>query len=268
MDTRELWFVCISNPDGYEYTFRRGNRLWRKNMADNDGDGVLGEPEDGVDPNRNFATNWGRDNEGSSDDPTDGDVPRNRARLRARDAGDEEGSGTGSTSGSRRTTTRRPSCSCTRRDSSSTRRRRTTDLRGTRRRRRRFRDRGQGVERGGRRPGDTRRGRVGQPLRPRPRAELYITNGDTLDDAYHTHGILGFTPEGSVPADENASRFEFEDDEGDVEAEFQRHLPFSLDLARVGGRPGQTGLAPGQRWCRTSRWTTSPSPTAIPRPSR
>ena len=63
MNTRELWFVCISNPDGYEYTFIPENRLWRKNMADNDGNGVLGEPTDGVDPNRNYAANWGRDNE-------------------------------------------------------------------------------------------------------------------------------------------------------------------------------------------------------------
>ena len=70
VDTRELWFSCISNPDGFEYTFTEGNRLWRKNMADNDGDGVRGEAEDGVDPNRNFVNNWGLDNEGSSDDPT------------------------------------------------------------------------------------------------------------------------------------------------------------------------------------------------------
>ncbi len=70
VDTRELWFVCISNPDGYEYTFTPGNRLWRKNMADNDGDGVRGEPNDGVDPNRNFATNFGLDDEGSSSDPS------------------------------------------------------------------------------------------------------------------------------------------------------------------------------------------------------
>ena len=40
VNTRELWFVCVNNPDGYEYTFTPGNRLWRKNMADNDGNGV------------------------------------------------------------------------------------------------------------------------------------------------------------------------------------------------------------------------------------
>ncbi len=70
VDTRELWFVCVANPDGYEYTFTPGNRLWRKNMADNDGDGVRGEINDGVDPNRNFPVNWGLDDEGSSPDPT------------------------------------------------------------------------------------------------------------------------------------------------------------------------------------------------------
>ena len=69
VDTRELWFVCISNPDGYEYSFTPGNRLWRKNMADNDGDGTRGENGDGVDPNRNFPENWGLDNEGSSPVP-------------------------------------------------------------------------------------------------------------------------------------------------------------------------------------------------------
>jgi murein tripeptide amidase MpaA len=68
VNTRELWFVCVNNPDGYEYTFTPGNRLWRKNMNDNHGNGVLGEPVDGVDINRNHATHWGFDNEGSSDD--------------------------------------------------------------------------------------------------------------------------------------------------------------------------------------------------------
>ena len=66
VNTRELWFVCVNNPDGYEYTFTPGNRLWRKNMADNNGNGVRGEAVDGVDTNRNHATHWGFDNEGSS----------------------------------------------------------------------------------------------------------------------------------------------------------------------------------------------------------
>ena len=74
VDSTELWFVCVNNPDGYEFTFTPGNRLWRKNLRDNPGphgeapDGVI-TPGDGVDPNRNFSSNWGRDNDGSSPDP-------------------------------------------------------------------------------------------------------------------------------------------------------------------------------------------------------
>ena len=68
VNTTELWFVPVSNPDGYDFTFEPGQRLWRKNLRDNDGDGQI-TPGDGVDPNRNFAYKWGYDNEGSSDDP-------------------------------------------------------------------------------------------------------------------------------------------------------------------------------------------------------
>lgn len=61
----ELWIVPVANPDGYDYTFTPDNRLWRKNLRDNDGDGQITNI-DGVDPNRNFAYKWGYDNEGSS----------------------------------------------------------------------------------------------------------------------------------------------------------------------------------------------------------
>lgn len=37
----ELWFVVVANPDGYDHTFTPENRLWRKNLADNDGDGQV-----------------------------------------------------------------------------------------------------------------------------------------------------------------------------------------------------------------------------------
>jgi hypothetical protein len=63
----ELWFVISANPDGYQYSFDV-ERLWRKNLRDNNGDGQIGVG-DGVDPNRNFAEHWGYDNEGSSPDP-------------------------------------------------------------------------------------------------------------------------------------------------------------------------------------------------------
>ena len=70
LSQRELWFVPIVNPDGYDYTFTApGNRLWRKNLRDNDGDGQITE-QDGVDPNRNWPTKWNYDLEGASGDRT------------------------------------------------------------------------------------------------------------------------------------------------------------------------------------------------------
>ncbi|MEU8206015.1 M14 family zinc carboxypeptidase [Streptosporangium sp. NPDC049046] len=68
VDNVELWFIPVSNPDGYDHTFTAGNRLWRKNLRDNNNDGQI-TSADGVDLNRNFAYKWGYDNEGSSDNP-------------------------------------------------------------------------------------------------------------------------------------------------------------------------------------------------------
>ena len=70
IDENEFWFVICANPDGYQYTFE-GQRLWRKNMADNDGDGVITNA-DGVDPNRNFEGHWNYDVNGSSSNPGSG----------------------------------------------------------------------------------------------------------------------------------------------------------------------------------------------------
>lgn len=64
LDTTEIWIIPVVNPDGYEYTFTT-ERLWRKNLRDNDGDGKI-TLVDGVDINRNFDSSWGYDNEGSS----------------------------------------------------------------------------------------------------------------------------------------------------------------------------------------------------------
>ncbi len=64
LKTTELWFVVSANPDGYQYTFDH-ERLWRKNLRDNNGDGKTAAG-DGVDPNRNFDEHWNYDNEGSS----------------------------------------------------------------------------------------------------------------------------------------------------------------------------------------------------------
>ncbi|QIK74360.1 M14 family metallopeptidase [Nocardioides piscis] len=84
----ELWFVPVMNPDGYEYTFT-DERLWRKNLRDNNGDGVT-QVGDGVDPNRNFPSHWGYDNEGSSPipssetyrGPSPGSEPESKAAMK------------------------------------------------------------------------------------------------------------------------------------------------------------------------------------------
>ena len=41
INTTDLWFIPVINPDGYDHTFTPGNRLWRKNLRDNNGDGQI-----------------------------------------------------------------------------------------------------------------------------------------------------------------------------------------------------------------------------------
>ena len=63
LDTRELYFVPVVNPDGYAYnalTNPGGGGFWRKNRRVN-GDGSIG-----VDVNRNYGYRWGYDDVGSS----------------------------------------------------------------------------------------------------------------------------------------------------------------------------------------------------------
>ncbi len=86
VDENELWFVPVANPDGYDWTFEPGQRLWRKNLRDNNGNGTI-ETGDGVDLNRNLAYKWGYDNEGSSPDPSSETYRGPDAELRAGDEG-------------------------------------------------------------------------------------------------------------------------------------------------------------------------------------
>ena len=65
VDSREMWFVPIVNPDGYyrnQVTDPGGGGMWRKNRRHNM-DGSWG-----VDLNRNYGYEWGYDDEGSSPD--------------------------------------------------------------------------------------------------------------------------------------------------------------------------------------------------------
>ena len=232
VDTRELWFSCISNPDGFEFTFTEGNRLWRKNLRDNNSDGTI-SLGDGVDPNRNFATNWGLDEEGASDTPASetyrgpaaDSEPETQAMKSLWDQVDFTFQKNDHTAaelllyplGFQQYTT-------------------TPDnaifeaLAGD--------DEEPGIADKVFDPETETWKITGNRFDPDLSSELYITNGDTLDDGYRTQGILGFTPEGSQPQTPGVSGFEFEDDEELVEAEFRRHLLFSLDLAESAADPG------------------------------
>ena len=89
----------MANPDGYDYTFTPGNRLWRKNLRDNNGDGVI-TAGDGVDLNRNFADQVGLRQRGFLAGPGERDLPRHRAELRAGDPGARRAVQAGSASSS------------------------------------------------------------------------------------------------------------------------------------------------------------------------
>ena len=84
--TRELWFLPVVNPDGYQYTFDH-ERLWRKNLRDNDGDGQITNL-DGVDINRNYPEHWGYDDEGSNTEISSETYRGTAAGLGARDPGE------------------------------------------------------------------------------------------------------------------------------------------------------------------------------------
>jgi Zinc carboxypeptidase/Immune inhibitor A-like, MAM domain len=210
----ELWFVISANPDGYQYTFDV-ERLWRKNLRDNNGDGQI-TVGDGVDPNRNFAEHWGYDNEGSSPDPADETYrgpgaesePETRAmeglidRIRPRFQSNLHSYGewllypqgwqvgtldadypiyvaTGGIDGEKSAI-----------------------------------------------PGFN----VGQSA-----DTLYVTNGETTDYADTSAGTVAFTPElGEGTA---GAGFVFPDDEGLIQAEFQKTLAFHLGLARSAVNP-------------------------------
>jgi len=73
VDSRDLYFLPVFNPDGYEINWRTfrdsGNYgFWRKNARDNNSNGSLDVNLDGVDLNRNFDFMWGYDEWGSSND--------------------------------------------------------------------------------------------------------------------------------------------------------------------------------------------------------
>ncbi|MCP2242136.1 M14 family metallopeptidase [Lentzea aerocolonigenes] len=213
LKSTELWFVLVANPDGYQYTFD-AERLWRKNLRDNDGNGQI-TVGDGVDPNRNFDEHFNYDNEGSSSatasetyrGPSAASEPETKAmqglldRIKPKFQSNWHSAGqwilypqgwqTGSPEADNPIY---------------------VALAGT--------DAKPAIA--GFDPGISS-------------DELYVTNGETTDYADSRNGTVAFTPELSEGCD--GCGFVFPDDETLVEAEFQKTLPFSLSLAKSAPDP-------------------------------
>ncbi|MGY1679914.1 M14 family zinc carboxypeptidase [Geodermatophilus sp. SYSU D01176] len=227
LDRTELWFVPVANPDGYDHTFTT-DRLWRKNLRDNDGDGVITEV-DGVDLNRNFPTRWGYDNEGSSPSPDSeihrGPAPSSEPETRALDG---------------------------------LMRRVDVDFLVNYHSAAELLLYGTGWQVATPTPDDViYEAMAGDDATPAVTgydpdlsAELYTTNGETTEHAQEAYGTLGFTPEMSTcqtasaadpgdafEPDACGSVFEFPDSEPLVQAEFIKHLPFALAVARSAQDP-------------------------------
>ncbi|MGB4730451.1 MAG: M14 family zinc carboxypeptidase [Candidatus Hydrothermia bacterium] len=67
INTLNLWFVPILNPDGHGIVTSGIDTTWRKNLRDNNNNGFFDLDYDGVDLNRNYSFNWYT---GGNDDPS------------------------------------------------------------------------------------------------------------------------------------------------------------------------------------------------------
>ena len=220
LKTTELWFIISANPDGYQFTFDH-ERLWRRNLRDNDGNGEI-TGADGVDPNRNYDEHWNYDNEGSSSsnssDTYRGPAPRSEAETQAA-AGlidrvkpkfvvnfhsygplilYPQGWQVGTPDADN------PIYAA---------------LAGT--------DANPGIA--GFDPGLSS-------------DELYVTNGETTDYAETSVGAISFTPELNEGCPNCG--FVFPDDEALIQAEFEKTLAFDLDVAKSATHPGEPLVAP------------------------
>ncbi|SIN89899.1 M14 family metallopeptidase [Agromyces cerinus] len=209
----ELWFVLVANPDGYQYTFDH-ERLWRKNLRDNDGDNEITRA-DGVDPNRNYPEHWGYDEEGSSSQissdtyrgPSAGSEPETQAMMSLLDRGRFEFQVNYHSFGQ-------------------------------------WLLYAEGWQTGTPTADDpiyyALSGNRDNPAIPdfEPGLSsdvLYVTNGETTDFAHSQNGTLAWTPELGEGDDDGG--FVFPDDEAQVQAEFERALPFALDVAKSAADP-------------------------------
>ena len=228
VDTNELWFVPVANPDGYDFSFEEGpaavaqeparQRRRRRDHA-----------ADGVDLNRNFPTRWGYDNEGSSPNPAS-DTYRGTAPAPSRRR--------------RRSTLCSPGI--------------TPEFFVNYHSAAELLLHGIGWQVATPSPDDVMyEAMVGDDAEPAVpgydpdiSAELYTTNGDTDTHMQEAYGTLGFTPEMStceaasppIPTTSGTPRtarsgFEFPDDEALIQAEFEKNIPFALAVAESAADP-------------------------------
>jgi hypothetical protein len=221
LQTNEFWFILVANPDGYQYTFDH-ERLWRKNLRDNNGDGQT-QVGDGVDPNRNFPNHWGYDNEGSSSiqssDTYRGPAPTSEPETRAM-VGLLDRIGFAFQVN--------------------------------------YHSNGQWLlyAEGWQTSTPTAddpiyyamSGNLDAPaiaqFHPGLSSDvLYVTNGETTDYAHATTGALAWTPELSAGCD--GCGFVFPDDDALVQAEFERNLPFAMSVARSAVDPANPKTVTG-----------------------
>jgi hypothetical protein len=203
----ELWFVPMVNPDGYQYTFD-GDRLWRKNLRDNDGDGQITN-NDGVDLNRNLPLRWNYDEEGSSSQfasatyrgPAPASEPETQANMAVFDLADIRFAVSYHSYGDLLLYPQGWQVQTPSADDPVY-----VALSGT--------DDDPAVE----------------GYDPGPSADLYTTNGEFTDWAHGARGALSWTPELSQGCP--GCGFVFPDDEELVQAEFERNLDFARNVAR------------------------------------
>ena len=207
LETTELWFVPVVNPDGYQFTFDV-ERLWRKNLRDNDGDGVIAGT-DGVDLNRNYPEHWDYDEEGSSSQfssetyrgPAPASEPETQADISLFDMADLRFAISYHSFGQLLLYPQGWQVQTLSADDPIY-----VALTGT--------DDDPAVE----------------GFDPDVSAELYITNGEFTDWAHGERGVLAWTPELSEGCD--GCGFVFPDDEALVEEEFEKNLDFAVRVAR------------------------------------
>lgn len=237
VDSTELWFLLSANPDGYDYTHAPdGERLWRKNLRDNNGDGKI-TTGDGVDLNRNFAYKWGYDNEGSSPNQASetyrGPKAASEPETRALDAFEKR-------IGFEYAINYHSAAELL--------------LYGV------------GWQVATPTPDDTAyKALAGTPENPavpgyypQLSSELYTTNGEADGQAANVNGIMMFTPEMTTcrtasaidPNDrwkpeDCASGFNFPDDEKLIQAEFAKNVPFALSVGESAAHPDKPASSVG-----------------------